>query len=244
VVGTMLQPTTLGVLAVTAYVFHRTFAGETRRDPWVLGAAVVVVFFTASGTALLLMAAAVAWDLLTRARRPHLLAAGLGLVLMMTALPRITGRPDIFDSFWGRVDAVTLRFSGVSTPVLLWGYGLGAASNTANNLLRDWSKEGGQGGPLFVADSTPTLLLAQTGLVGLVLVYGLIATAACRDIQARPLYVLLVLASLALNLPEAFPMSVILGLLLARSLGPAAPTGRQACPLSARRCSVTAEVAG
>src|SRR5438876_243897 len=66
----------------------------------------------------------------------------------------------------------------------------------------------------------------------------------CRVIQARPLYVLLVLASLALNLPEAFPMSVILGLLLARSLGPAAPTGRQACPLSARRCSVTAEVAG
>jgi len=231
VVGTMLQPTTLGVLAVTAYVFHRTFAGEPRRDPWVLGAAIVVVFFTASGTALLLMAAAVAWDLLTRARRPHLLAAGLCLVLMMTALPRITGRPDILDSFWGRVDAVTLRFSGVPTHVLMWGYGLGAASNTAYNLLRDWSKEGGQGGPLFVADSTPTLLLAQTGLVGLVLVYGLIATAAYRDVQARPLYVLLVLASLALNLPEAFPMSVILGLLLARSLGPAAPTGEAGLPV-------------
>ncbi len=221
VVGTMLQPTTLGVLAVTVYVFHRVFAGEERRDPWVLGAATLVVFFTASGTALLLLATAIAWDLARKRRmgaRP-LLGTVLGLVLMLVALPGISGRPDILDSFWGRVDAVTLRFSDAPARILVFGYGLGAATNTANSLLRDWSREGAPGGGLFVADSTPTLLLAQVGLVGMVLVYGLIALAAVRDPEARPLYALFALASLVLNLPEAFPMNVVLGLLIARSLG-------------------------
>jgi hypothetical protein len=71
---------------------------------------------------------------------------------------------------------------------------------------------------LLVADSTPTLLVAQVGLVGMIGVYGLIAYAAWRDRRTRPVYAFLVAASLTINLPEAFPLNVLLGLLLARSL--------------------------
>jgi hypothetical protein len=235
VVGTMLQPTTLGVFAVTAYVFHRTFAGGTQRNWVVACAAGWVVYLTASGTAILLMIAAIAWDLsgaeARRAGRPLLLASMLFLVVAAVGLPWMTGRPHILDSFWGRVDTVALRFSGAPAHVIIWGQGLGAATNTANLLFLDRTTLKAQGGPLFVADSTPTLLLAQTGVLGLVAIYGLIATAAYRDAQARPLYAVLVFASLALNLPEAFPMSVILGLLLARSLGPSVASGRGDLPV-------------
>jgi hypothetical protein len=61
------------------------------------------------------------------------------------------------------------------------------------------------------------MLFVQLGLVGVLAFYGLLAWAWRVDGGARPFYLVAAIASLTINLPEAFPLNVLLGLALARS---------------------------
>jgi hypothetical protein len=67
-------------------------------------------------------------------------------------------------------------------------------------------------------DSTPTALINQIGVVGTLLFYLMLAQAAWRDRRALPVYVVIFLAGMMINLLELFPVNFLLGLLLCRSL--------------------------
>ena len=68
------------------------------------------------------------------------------------------------------------------------------------------------------ADSMTMALINQIGVLGMLLFYALIALAAWRDRPALPIYLVMFLASLTINLWELFPVNFMLGLLLGRSL--------------------------
>jgi len=61
-------------------------------------------------------------------------------------------------------------------------------------------------------------LIHQLGLTGMLLFYWLIGTAAWKDRRTLPLYVLLFLAGMTVNLLELFPINFLIGILLCRSL--------------------------
>jgi len=65
----------------------------------------------------------------------------------------------------------------------------------------------------------PLLLVAQGGLVALVSFYGLVLWCLIRDRRSRVFWVVLVLASLTVNITEVFPLGVVLAVTVARSLG-------------------------
>ncbi len=65
------------------------------------------------------------------------------------------------------------------------------------------------------------MMLPQIGLVGTVLFYALLIRIARRDRRYRVVHVVLLLASVTNNLGEFFPVNFLLGLLIARALGPA-----------------------
>jgi len=86
--------------------------------------------------------------------------------------------------------------------------------------LMDWQDSASQGvgnRVVFIADSTPLMLISQAGFVGLFLVYGLLFLAVRNDSQFRIFYFSIILASLTVNITEFSPVNFILGLLLARS---------------------------
>ncbi len=145
----------------------------------------------------------------------YCLLAGSGFVVFML-LPLLTSRTKIYDSLIGRLTLFKeyiLASSGWCE--LLLGRGLGAGTNTAVSLLMDWKASDNP--VVFIADSTPLMLTAQIGIIGLFLVYGILFLAARIDPQARIIYLSIILASLTVNITELFPVNFILGLLLSRS---------------------------
>jgi hypothetical protein len=221
----MLQPSTLGIFSAFVLVFHEVFGTDRTLRRLLAIAVPAIVFFTASGTALLLLAVAFAWMALRRraVSRPQALGLALGAVAFFTVLPQITGRPDVFASIWGRFDAFLELMRNQPAARLLLGHGLGAGTNASANLMA-WSSSGWRraaAGPRLVlpTDSTPAVMLAEMGALGLVILYGTMSVAAARDPAARPLYVYLGVASLAVSVTETFPLNIVLGLLLARTLG-------------------------
>ncbi|MHC4139513.1 MAG: hypothetical protein ACYSR1_06640 [Planctomycetota bacterium] len=111
-------------------------------------------------------------------------------------------------------------FTGSEWYELLFGRGLGAGTNTAVNLLMDWEASTAHGAgnhTVFIADSTPLMLTAQIGLIGLFMIYGILFLAIRNDPQSRIFYFSIILASLTVNITELFPVNFLLGLLLARS---------------------------
>jgi len=220
VVGTLLQPSSLGVFAVLAASAAWCFAAITARYvPVVLAVAGVVVFFTASATALALWFLVCGWWLWRYVQPARgWLWCGVGLaVLLLYFLPDVLGRSNVFDSLWGRIwlfeKHVLLH---VTATELWWGQGLGAGSNAALNAVQYGAVLPAE--LLFVADSTVAALIAQIGVVGCLCFYSLVVLAAWHDALHRPVYAVLLLASLSINIVEFFPAVVVLGLLLARYL--------------------------
>ena len=64
-------------------------------------------------------------------------------------------------------------------------------------------------------ESAVGALILQTGVVGLALFVAALGLAWARNVSARPLVLALAVACLTLNVPEAFPMNLLLGLVLA-----------------------------
>ncbi|WP_040881877.1 hypothetical protein [Mariprofundus ferrooxydans] len=224
--GTMLQPSSLGLMAVIGFIFYLQFSSyRMLAVPAFIATAILVVYSQSAAALLLLLIilSAKAYFLLAvRYRVGLLLWGGTAFILFIIMLPGIVQRPDVYDSLWGRLFTFEGYLSGLpDVQTLLFGQGLGAGTNAALNIMMNW-----QGGfqevkissKLFTADSTPLALLAQVGIVGVIAFYLLLAYAAWRDAKAAPLYLAISIASLTTIVTELFPVNVILGLLLARSL--------------------------
>lgn len=220
VTGTFSMPASLGIFAVMAGAFAATFS---RLNKWLLLAVVTpLVYLSGSGTAFVLLFVAVAMEgirLAPAAWKRISQVAMLGLfVLLVLALPDATSRPDLYNSLFGRIGITEQYFDhppGVAT--LLFGQGLGIGSNIVQSATT-YAEFIETTLPRATADSTPMAMIHQVGLVGTALFYLLGAAAAWRDRRALPLFVLLFLAGMTVNLLEFFPVNFLLGILLCRSL--------------------------
>jgi hypothetical protein len=225
--GTMVLPSSLGTLSVCCVAFGAAHGLSGKRLGIAVAASVVLVLAAGSGTGvalLLALAAWLAWRVLPDSRRLPGIAAGLVVVAaLIFALPWLTHRPDVWNSVvapGGRIDTLG-QVVRVNSPVqTLLGHGLAKGTNLATNL--EGRGLASSASPLrvqapFHADSTVTMLFVQLGLVGVIAFCGLLAWAWRVDPGARPFYLVAAIASLTINLPEAFPLNVLLGLALARS---------------------------
>lgn len=227
-VGTLIFPISLGVVAVLALNFRLAFGRRGPLTAVAILATLFLIFFSASATAWIVLGASLFVWLAGRVpgqRRVAWWVAGLAaLAGLLILLPQITGRVDVYDSAWGRLTILAsyVRADGGSLTMLI-GKGLGTASNLANQLAPYLPPELASF-PRLAADSTPLALLHQWGLLGGGLFYAALGLAAVRDPAARPVFTTLILASLTVNVLELFPANFLLGLLLCRAAGLAVET--------------------
>jgi len=225
IVGTLLQPSSMGISAVIMLSFYLIFSGTSRWHWHAVVIATTLVFFSASAMAILLLFMLIALSLY-RVIPQHYRAAFRIVAVLLCAviiifLPEISGRWNIMDSLWGRILPIQQYLEQNSLFTLFFGQGLGAGTNTAANLMMNWQSNQAPGfshATIFIADAMPMALLAQLGITGLVLFYFLLGYAAMRDRRAAPVYMIAAVASLTTNLTEMFPVNMVLGILLARSL--------------------------
>lgn len=225
IVGTMLQPSSFGIVLVLGCIWCFAFYHTLKWLWWLAAIVFILILLSGSATALLLLLfafTAAFWTKMNQRYRKWLIYGGItGGLVMFYLLPLLTSRFDVHNSLWGRLLLFKEHtFTGSEWYELLFGRGLGAGTNTAVNLLMDWqagTAHGAGSHTVFVADSTPLMLISQVGFIGFFLVYGLLFLAVRNDLQARIFYVSIILASLTVNITELFPVNFILGLLLARS---------------------------
>lgn len=231
-VGSFIHPNALGVAVLVLLGFALSYlpshkgirqASAVAIRPGLWLAALVSLLLSRSATgligwlALLLWRTAPTW--LPRRRRLGRLVPVLPFVLLLLGglLPRLLGRPDLWQSPLGRWQALTAGMADAGPLQWLFGQGLAANSNQLLSLL-------GPQAALHSApsDGMPVLLLLQSGLVGLASFYGLLLWAWHRDPDAHPFLFCLGLTSLTLNITELFPLNLLLGLSLAGLLNPCA----------------------
>ena len=143
------------------------------------------------------------------------------LCVVILSLYLSQGR-SVFDSLAGRLVKYHYYFS-LDLPILklLFGHGLGVGSNTILQIQSFFPFEEFAQLPVkFSVDSTPLLLVIQTGIIGCTVFYGLILYALHIDVQKRSAYIVFILCSLSINIIEVFPVNIVLALLLSTSLMP------------------------
>src|SRR5262249_40143203 len=146
-----------------------------------------------SATGLFVLVAIVGALLVRRtAPRTRLLTAAASVVcaaILLPFLPRVMGRPQLYDSLWsdrGRLGGIRAAWTA-PWPDVVFGRGLGVGTNTSVTLTPSVTVGArlDVGGHAFMTDSTATLLLYQTGILGAVAFYALLALAAWRHREAR-----------------------------------------------------------
>ena len=211
--GTLVHPNTLGILAVAVLGFGLSFARSARSTAilWVI--ALVVVAAAGSGAGWVALAALAFIQIAARVRVPPVIKvlSGVALALLaLSALATLTGRDDVLLSVaGGRISNLQIVIEQAGPWELVMGNGLGVGSNAAMTAL---------GMHMLPADSMVTLLLLQSGLVGLALFYGTLLQAWSRTATGRPFFLSVLIASLVSNVVEVFPVNVLLGLALGESL--------------------------
>ena len=227
VAGTMVLPNTFGVVVAASLAFIYAFSIANRHKAMLSVIAVLMLLASGSGTGFVMLAALAAWIAFERLPRRHVIwgAATTALVGVLLAwfLPALTNRPDIYDSLFakgGRVEQLLGVVSENDFLANMVGRGLGVGANQTSILavLKPSLQTALQGTAPFYADSTVTSLLMQLGLVGLVAFYAMLCWAFVRDRVARPFYLVVAIASLAISIPEAFPLNFLFGLALAHTL--------------------------
>jgi hypothetical protein len=227
-VGTLLQPSSLGITSVVLLAASIGAGLSGIMFYCLIGVVVGLVWMTGSATAwilLCLLGLFHAFLRFTIKQKIQLIVVALPLAgILLWQLPRVTGRPDLYDSLTGRGRIALGQFTqSESSWELIFGRGLGAGTNTAANLLMDWQTREADGyseNIVFISDSTPLTLTAQLGLTGCILFYGILLLAGLRDRQNTGLFVVIGVASLTVSVTELYPVNLILGLGLARSLLP------------------------
>lgn len=224
VVGTFLLPTTLGTYAVVS----AALLWACRETPAVrcvaLATALFLCILSGSGTAWVLLLSWLAWlavSALPPTRKPlATLAGGLAAIALVLALPGLTGRPMIYDSLWGRLAKASSQLHPDGDLVAaLFGRGLGVGTNMPTTLLVDETFLRAR----IWTESTYEALYHQFGIVGVALVLAGLALGVFGERRLRVVYVLLALCGLTLKMFEAFPLNLLLAVLLARALFGAGP---------------------
>jgi hypothetical protein len=226
--GTLVLPNSLGVFVAMLLAFAASFRPRVARNPWCWLAAVWLAIASGSGAATLLLFVLACWLAIHRippARRV-MATAGAALLagVLYLALPVLTQRPQIFDSLFaegGRADKALIVLREASPLQAITGSGIGPGSNASVNLASASSarvREAFASIELFFPDSTVIMLLMPLGLLGVASWFAMLGWGFLRDRRARPFYLVAALASLVINLPELFPVNLLLGIALAHTL--------------------------
>lgn len=214
--GTFVMPNTLGLFAACVVALAAGFGAtaRTRLLAWLVGGPAVVV--SGSGTGLVVLGTVGVVVATSGGRRRAVVGlASLGAVLAAGSILLVSGRPDVADSFSGRVAGIGRLLEGRTSDVL-FGRQLGLGTNTELQLRVGLGNEEPDTRPAAGAgESGVAAIVLQVGLVGLALWFVALGLAFARSAPARPLVVALALASLALSVGEVFPLNLLLGLVLA-----------------------------
>ena len=214
--GTFVMPNTLGLFAACVVALAAGFGATARLRvlAWGLGGLVVVASGSASGL-VVLGATGLVVALSGPRRRAGVALALLAVLLAAGSVLLVSGRPDVADSLAARVAGIGRLFEGRTSDVL-FGLRLGLGTNSERQLRARLGVDspealaaGGSG------ESGVAAVVLQTGLVGLGLLAAALGLAFARNAPARPLVVALALAGLILSVPEAFPLNLFLGFVLA-----------------------------
>jgi hypothetical protein len=107
-----------------------------------------------------------------------------------------------------------------ATPIQgIVGHGIGINSNLSLSIAAAATDDplAAANSTLRPADSTLTSLFIQSGAIGVLLFYGLLAWAGQRDKILRPFYIVIALCSLVMIVPELFPVNYLLAFALVHS---------------------------
>jgi hypothetical protein len=220
------QPNTLGgVLAIGVALCVAVSLRRWQRWPLLL-VSLVLAILARSGTGVMGLVLVALGQLHRQLpRRWRSMAVMASLLVVVLALPKLLGRPQLFDSPTGRLG--TLQ-GWIQQPRILrerW-LGDGLASQNQRNggspvLLGSPGGDDVEGNPARrgpSADGLPLLLLSQGGLVALVAFYGLAFWCCWLDSGLRVVWVVLFITSLMLNITEVFPLGLWLSVLVSRAL--------------------------
>jgi hypothetical protein len=238
--GAMVMPNSLGVLTVVGLAFYQSYSSDKLYFWPLVVLSTIILVVAGSGTgmvALLVLLSMIAVSNFSGARKLVLLGVFLLLsAVSLALLPAMTHRPDVYDSVFspgGRFGTLIEILSESSAMEVLIGRGVGFGTNAATNLIGSYPRGGG-----FSADSMVTVLLSQLGIIGVILFFGILVWAYRRDTRARPVYLVLAITSLTINITEVFPVNFLLGLTLAGTLSLASAaterTDRRQEPLVAK----------
>ncbi len=223
VAGSFSLPASLGCFAIVAWAAADRWGGYAPRAMmWLTAMILPILLFAASAAAWVGFVAVVATKLYSTANTRHrvgLLLAGVPLVaLVWVALPSITGRLEVHNSLWGRIQPVhEYAARHLSTVQVIAGLGFGQGTNALASQETSPSYVGKvPNRPM--GDSLPAALFWQLGLIGVILAYGWMAMAYWLDPRSRPLGIALIISSLAVNITELFPVNLVLGFWLAHAV--------------------------
>jgi hypothetical protein len=225
--GTLVIANSLGVFTVVALAFCLAFEIPRWWKALAIACTMVLLYASASGTGIICLMGLVAYFVFIRfpekSRAYPIIIVAVATPLFLWKLPEIANRPGLYESVFGeegRVGNLLTLVDQSNTRQLLIGRGLGFGTNASLTALKDGptALPTMATGEKFSADSTVTVLFIQLGLIGIASFYGLLAWAFLRDQSARPFYLVIGIASLAIIVTELFPVNLLLGLALAHTL--------------------------
>jgi hypothetical protein len=213
--GTLVQPNTLGILAAVTVANAEAFEPDRawRRGAWMAGLLLVAGAGSATGW-IVLAAVALTYRGTWPPTPGRVAVVSATAVLLILALPTMVGRHDVYDSLVGTRGRLGALRETLAAKTVWTGEGLASVANgqeaQSPSIYSFAARPHG-------ADATLISLLQTLGLLGAFLFYTAILLAWRRDPTVRPLLLALGLGSVTLNVTMAFPMSFLLGLVLARS---------------------------
>jgi hypothetical protein len=224
-VGTFNVPASLGAFAVVTWAMAMCWGQYGLRGKFVICAGTAAILVAnASATAWVACFAAIVGTAYLRMRKAHrvalLLVAAPLFLTMWFALPKITGRADLHDSLWGRIQPVEVYAKReLSVTEAAFGHRFGAGTN-AYASLSDAQTHATTAGDHPVGDSLPAALFWQVGVVGTSLIYSLMLIAVWRSPGSRLVAFAILASSATINVTEHFPLNLALGMWLANSARP------------------------
>jgi hypothetical protein len=168
------------------------------------------IFMTSSGTGIVALLATYFYLLFRKPRSAYLkgimaIASLFAVALTAKFLPLISGRSDIYVSILTRVGIFSKEFNSIN---LIVSDKFGSATNTGKLLSYNFPVKG-LANLFFIADSTWTSILANVGLLGLIL-FGLMLLIANNKTHGYYVFMIVFgLFSLTIIIFEIFPMNLL-----------------------------------
>jgi hypothetical protein len=225
--GTMVQPNSLGIFAVTALAFFHSFSPARSWLAPLGTAALAAVFFSDSATGAVCAPVLLVFMLKDRIQADRRVSLAMAAVVagatVAVALAVLSRREDLLYSQFGEGGRLDLFVSLLAERGLLetiFGSGLGTGKIAGLPLPHAANPDVLAAAAMAAArftDSTLTGLLVEIGLLGTALFYATLAWAGLRDSRARPFYWVVALCSLTVNVTVFFPVNFMLGLAWAHS---------------------------